>query len=68
MVQDISRVVGNCVTKIEALCEIFVDMGVLVKTQVKNGLDKLFDFCGQKNDMSDQAIFTLADTCIHDEE
>ena len=54
--------------RLKPCVKFFVDMGVLVKTQVKNGLDKLFDFCGQKNDMSDQAIFTLADTCIHDEE
>ena len=38
------------------------------KTQVENGLIKLFDLCGQIIDMSDQAIFFLKDSGLHDEE
>ena len=43
-------------------------MGALVKTQVKNGLSKLFDFRGQTIDFSDQSVFILKDPGLHDEE
>ena len=43
-------------------------MGALVKTQVVNGLNKLFNFRRQTIDVSDQAIFTLKDSGLHDEE
>ena len=43
-------------------------MGYPVKTQVENGLSKLFVLRGQTIDMYDQAIFTLKDLGIHDEE
>ena len=46
----------------------FVDMGAPVKTQVENGLSKLFDFRDQTIDVYDQAVFTLKDSGLHDEE
>ena len=46
----------------------FVDMGAPVKTQVENGLSKLFDFRGQTINTSDQAVLTLKDSGLHDEE
>ena len=39
-----------------------------VKTQVGNGLSKLFNLRGQTIGVSDQAIITLKDSGIHDEE
>ena len=39
-----------------------------VKTQVENGISKLFDFRGQTIDVSDQAIFILKDPGLHDDE
>ena len=42
-------------------------MGALVKPQVENGLSKIFAFQGQAIDMSDQNIFTLKDSGLHDE-
>ena len=44
MVQAISRVVQDCATNVGSLCACFVDMVALVKTQVENGLSKLFKF------------------------
>ena len=43
-------------------------MGSLDKTQVENGLRKLFNFRSQTIDVSDQAVFVLKDSVIHDEE
>ena len=59
---------GDCSTKVGALCSHFVDMGALVRTQVENGFSKKFDFQGQTFDVYDQAIFTLNDLGLHDEE
>ena len=39
-----------------------------VKTQVENGLSKLINLFGQTIDVSDQALFTLKDSGLHDEE
>ena len=64
--QDISRGGGECATKVGALCAQFVDMGSPVKTQVENGLNKLFYFQGQTIDVSDQSIFTLNYLGLHD--
>ena len=44
------------------------DMVALVKTQVENGLIKLFDFQRQTIDVFDQSIFTLKDSGLHDKE
>ena len=52
MVQAISIGGGDC----GSLCDRFFYMGGSVKTQVKNGLSKLFDFQGQTIDVSDQYI------------
>ena len=41
-------------------------MGVPVKTQLVNGLGKLFDLRGHNIDMSDQVIFVLTDMVLHD--
>ena len=43
-------------------------MGSPAKTQVENGLRKLFNFRSQTIDVSDQAVFVLKDSVIHDEE
>ena len=68
MLQAISIGVGNCATKVGALCAIFVDMGTSVKTHVENGLSKLFNFWGQTIDVSDQAIFILNYSGLRDDE
>ena len=47
---------------------VFVDMVVPVKTQVENGISKIFDFRCQTIDVSDQAVFILKDLGLHDEE
>ena len=39
-----------------------------VKTQVENVMSKIFNFRGQTIDMSDQAVFNLKDSSIHEEE
>ena len=49
----ISRRGGDCATNVGALCDHFVDMGAPVTNQVKNGLNKLFDFQGQTIYVSD---------------
>ena len=43
-VQDISRGGGEYTTKVGTLCDRFVDMGALVKTQVENRLSKILGF------------------------
>ena len=43
-------------------------MGDPVRTQVKNGLSKLFGFRGQTIDVSEKAVFTLKYSVLHDEE
>ena len=67
-VQAISRRGGYCITNVGALCARFVDMGAPVKTQVVNGLSKLFDLQGQTIDVSEQAVFILKDSGLRDEE
>ena len=57
----------DCNTKVVDLCACFFNMGALVKPQVENGLSKIFAFQGQAIDMSDQNIFTLKDSGLHDE-
>ena len=66
--QEISRGVGDCATKVGSLCARFVDMGAPVKTQVENGLSKILDFRGQTIAVSDQSVFNLKDSGIHNEE
>ena len=67
-VQAISIGGGDCATKVGAMCACFVDMGALVKTEVENGLSKLFGLRVQTIDTSDQAFFTLKDSGLHYEE
>ena len=43
-------------------------MGPPVKTQVGNGLSKLFNFWVHTIDVSDQSVFTLTYLALHDEE
>ena len=43
-------------------------MGAQVKTQVVNGLIRLFNFRGQGIDVYDQAVFTLNNSGTNDEE
>ena len=64
-VQAISSGVGDCATKVGSMCAHFVDLGALVKNPVENGLSKLLDFCVQKIDVSDQAVFTLKYSGLH---
>ena len=59
MEQAISRYVGECATNGGALCTHFNDMGFTMKTQVENGLNKLFNFKGKTSDVSDQAVLFL---------
>ena len=66
--QAISIGGGDCSKNVGALCAHFFGMGAAVKTQVENGLRKLFDLRGQTIDTSDQAVFTLEDSGLHDEE
>ena len=49
-------------------CTPFFDMGAPFKTQVENGISKLFDFWSQTIDVSDQAIFILNYFGLHYEE
>ena len=60
-VQAISRGGGDCTTKVGAICAHFVDMRAPVKTQVGNGLSKIFNFRGQTIDVSDIDFITLKD-------
>ena len=59
--QAISSRGGDCTTKVGSLWNLFFDMGPQVKTQVENGLSKLFDFRVQTIDTSDQVVSTLKD-------
>ena len=68
MVQTISRGGGDFPTKVGDLCVHFSDMGAPFKTQVENGLIKLFDFRGWTIDVSDQSVFVLKDSGLRDEE
>ena len=52
----ISSIEGYCATKVVSLCDHFVDIGAPVKTEVKNGLSKIFNLRGHNIDVSDQAI------------
>ena len=45
-VEGISISGGDCATKVGSLFSLLVDMGALVKTQVENGISKIFDFLG----------------------
>ena len=58
-VHAISKGVGYCATKAGSLCGSFVYMGYLFRTQVQNGLSKLFDFRGQNIDVSDKSFQNL---------
>ena len=66
-VQDISRGGGDCATNVGSLCAFFVDMGAPAKTQVENGISKIFDLRGQTIDVSDQVVLILNDLGLHDE-
>ena len=46
----------------------FFYMEALVKRQVENGLNKIFHLRGLNIDVSDQAVFILKDSGLHDEE
>ena len=58
-VQGVSRGVGYYATKVGALCARFFGMGPTVKTNMENGLNKLFNLRGQTIEVFDQAFFTL---------
>ena len=66
--QAISRGVGDCTTKVGSLHGRFVDIEALVKTQIENGISKIFNLRCQTIDVSDQAIFTLKDLGFHDKQ
>ena len=65
--QAIARGGGDYSTKVGALCARFPDIGGPTKTQVENGLHKLFNFREQKIDMSDPNVFLLSDAKLHGE-
>ena len=67
-VQEILRWGGDLYTKVVDLHDRFVDMGAPKKTQVENGLNKLFNFWGQIIYVSEKAVFTLKYSDIYDEE
>ena len=67
-VQAISRGGGYHATSFVALCAHFVDMGSAVKTQVENGLSKIFGLRGHTIDTPDQAVFNSNYSSFHDEE
>ena len=64
--QAISRGLGDCATKVVVMCACFVDMGAPVKTQVENGLIQLFNFRVHIIDTSEQTVFTLNYSGLHD--
>ena len=66
--QAISRGGGDWATNDGALSARFVDTGSPVKTQVKSGISKIFDFRGHSIDVSDQSVLIFKDSGIHDEE
>ena len=66
--QSISRVGGDCTKKGGALCAYFIGMVSPMKNQVVNGMSKLFGFRGKTIYMSYQAVFSLKDSSIRDEE
>ena len=66
--QVISREGGYCAINVGDLCAHFVDTVASVKIQVENGLSKFFHSQGQTIDTSDQAIFILKDSDLHDDE
>ena len=51
MMKAISGGWGDCATKVETMCDCFVDMRAPVKTQVENGLNKLLDLWGYNIDL-----------------
>ena len=67
-VQAISGGGGDCATKVGALCDRFVDMGSPVKIQVEDVPSQILDFWGHTINTSDQAVFTLNDSGLHDDE
>ena len=55
-VQSIWRGGGDWATSFGSMCDRFVDMGALVKSQVENGRSKIFGFRVHTIEVSDQAI------------
>ena len=68
IVQAISRGGRECATKVRSPCTRLFDMVSQVKTQMENDMSNRFDFWGQTIDTSNQAVFTLKNYGIHDEE
>ena len=66
--QAISRGGGDQTKKVGVLCSRFFNMGAPVKTQLDNGISKIFNLQGQTIDVSDQSVFTLNDLSLHNEE
>ena len=66
--QAISRGGGDCATKVGSMCAYCFDIGPRVKNQVENELSKIFDLQGHIIDTSDQDVFILKDSGLHDEE
>ena len=50
-----------------SMCDRFVDMIYALKTQVENGLCKIFGFLDQTVDVNDQAGFSLKYLGLHNE-
>ena len=66
-VQAISRGGGDCHKHYGCLCALFY-IGEPIKTQLKIGMIKLFNLRGHIIDVYDQAVFTLNDQGLHDEQ
>ena len=57
----------DCATKVGALCAQFVEILAPVKPQVENCLSNIFNLWVQTIGVSDQDVFTLKDSGLHDE-
>ena len=57
----------DCTKNSGVLCDCFVVMWDPTKTQMKNGLRKLFGFQEQTIDVSEQAVFALNYSGLRDE-
>ena len=67
-VQVISRAGVYCATKAGSMYAPFVDMEAPVKIQLKNGLLNIFNVQGHTIYVSDQVVFTLKYSGLHNEE
>ena len=63
--QSILQLVMDCAKKVGSMLYHFVYVGYPVKTQVENGMDKIFDLQGHNIDVYNQSMFALIDVVIN---